>query len=536
VYTNIAILPMDSRPCSSDFVFKIARVAGYELVRPPFAWYRDFMAETDTARMADWLLDAAERAEYLIVSVDMLLFGGLATSMRHLVDAGPALSRLAPLREIRRKHPNVKIFAAAALQGSSNSAYTPAEMIHRAHCLSYSQLSHKILLYDRPEDKAALDALMREIDRDALADYLKVRERCHQVCLALADMAAEGVVDFISYGVNDCSVYGLHRVREQALITGIFDRGIAHKAMVYTGTDEQCQVLLARAMLDHQKKSFRFFPRCSCCGGESYVPMFDDGPLGDNFRLQAYAAGCVVVDTPLEADAVFMINTPCQSSEDYRIPLQNARHYFLPEPRHNLWDFTAAIQYYLKTDRRVAVADVAFANGCDIGLMRFLKQTVPLTRLTCFSGWNTASNTIGTALSHTVARILYEQGETQTYESEIAHFEFLFERFADECFYQVVVRPETNAFVESRGGTVLNFGDLYPEVNALTEKRLSALAQTFFEGHFLGRGLTGRFAEQRIRSVKLTIRHPWTRTFEVWVDADFTTTAPARATVMEGGI
>lgn len=524
MHTNIAFLPMDSRPCSNDFVLKIARIAGYELISPPFEWYENFMAESDEEKMAQWLLEAAEKSEYLIVSIDMLLYGGLVTSMRHHLGVEPALTRLELLRKIRRKYPDIKLYAAAALHGSSNSAYTPEEMIHRSDCLSYSQLSHKIFLYNRDKDKAELAKLMKVINREALDDYLMVRERCQQVCLVMADMAAEGVIDFISYGVNDCSVYGLHRIREQDLVARIFDRMIPNKAVVYTGTDEQCQVLLARAMLDHQKKSLRFFPRYSCCQGESNVPMFDDSPLGDNLRLQAFAAGCVIVDAPQEADAIFMVNTPCQSSEDYRVPLEHARHYFLPEPKHNLWDFISAINYYLKTGRRVAVADVAFANGCDIGLVRFLKKEVDIPALTCFSGWNTSSNTFGTALAHTVARILYEESQTQAYESEIAHFEFLLERFADECFYQVVVRPQTNELVENRGSTVLNFGSqLKEEVNTLTREKLTELVETFFKGHFCGHNLTGSFEQRKIDTMNLTIKHPWTRTFEVWTDAKFTT-------------
>jgi len=523
MYNNIAVLPLDSRPCCSDFVRKIGRIGGYSVQCPPLDWHRDFIKASDTARMAAWLRETAQKADYLVVSVDMLLFGGLAPAMRCSVPADISLRRLALLQELRAAHPGLTIYAAFSMPGSSTTAHTPQEMNNRAQCMTYSQLSHKILLYGREEDRQALQRLEAEIDRGALQDYLAVRERAAQIAARLVEYARDGVVDFVSFGCNDSSLYGLHRLRLRTLIAEIYEQGVQGKAVVYSGTDEQCQALLARAMLAHRNRQPRFFVRYSCSGAETFVPPFEYDPVGDNLRLLLFSAGCVAVDTPAEADIVLMVNTACQGWDDYRAMEKAGQDYFLPESRHNLWDFVTALQYYLKTQRRVAVADIAFANGCDTGLVRYLRKEVDLMRLTAFGGWNTASNTLGTVVAQAVARLLYDLSEEKEYGSELAQMEFLMERFADEYCYQVVVRPEINRLVGEKGASVLNLGPLYGEINTVAVEKMQPLLQEFFAAHFRGRPLTGAFSNHEIVSMSANLGLPWARTFEMRTELSFLT-------------
>jgi len=59
----------------------------------------------------------------------------------------------------------------------------------------------------------------------------------------------------------------------------------------------------------------------------------------------------------------------------------------------------------LEAGRRVAVADCAHPNGADPALVRALQVVVggEWERLSGYAGWNTAGNTIGTAVAHGLA-------------------------------------------------------------------------------------------------------------------------------------
>lgn len=339
--------------------------------------------------------------------------------------------------------------------------------------------------------------------------------------MQLLEYVRDGTIDFLSLGVNDSSVYGMHRVWMRRLIEEIYRRDVQDRALLYSGTDEQCQLLMVRAMQHAENRQVRFFLRYSCSAGEQTVAPFEYLPVGDNLRLMMFAAGCMAVDSPEQADVILMVNTAIQSWDDYREMEKLQSGYFLPESRHNLWEFVSAIRWYRQQGFRVAVADVAFANGCDIGLVRFLEKCEDIVELTAFGGWNTAANTLGTVIAQAAARTLYQLSGSEELCSECRQREFLLERFADEYLYQVRVRPEVNAFAEQKGASVVNLGDLYEETNRYAAARLEPLVKEFFERHFRGRPLAGSFGGMRILSVQPNIRLPWARTFEIVVDTPF---------------
>ena len=48
-----------------------------------------------------------------------------------------------------------------------------------------------------------------------------------------------------------------------------------------------------------------------------------------------------------------------------------------------------------------------------------MEETIDLTRLAAFSGWNTAGNALGTALAHAAARFLAETGDEDVYKRQV---------------------------------------------------------------------------------------------------------------------
>mgnify|MGYP000539567683 FL=1 len=77
------------------------------------------------------------------------------------------------------------------------------------------------------------------------------------------------------------------------------------------------------------------------------------------------------------------------------------------------------------------VADLAFANGGDLSLVEALLERGLASRLTGYSAWNTAGNTLGTALAN-----LTLFPDEPTAEEERARKILLWERLADDAFYQ----------------------------------------------------------------------------------------------------
>jgi hypothetical protein len=66
----------------------------------------------------------------------------------------------------------------------------------------------------------------------------------------------------------------------------------------------------------------------------------------------------------------------------------------------------ARVADLIEAGRTVVIADVADANGADPVLIEALRRRVPLDALGGYAGWNTAGNTIGSALAQGCAALV----------------------------------------------------------------------------------------------------------------------------------
>ena len=128
--------------------------------------------------------------------------------------------------------------------------------------------------------------------------------------------------------------------------------------------------------------------------------------------------------------------------------------------------------------------------------MRLLADRMPLTALSSYAGWNTSSNTIGTAVAAVVFVWLF--GRTDATERFIA------ERLYEDIGYCGHVRAETTALIREmgKGYGYFNAGETDGEVAGLVRERLA----TYMVEHFPE--VAGQYEIDRLRM-------PWKRMFEI---------------------
>jgi hypothetical protein len=108
--------------------------------------------------------------------------------------------------------------------------------------------------------------------------------------------------------------------------------------------------------------------------------------------------------------------------------------------------FVAEVARNVRDGAQVAVGDIAFAHGADNALMAELAKRNLLFRLAAYSGWNTASNTLGYAIS---------QGLLAPRMAPATKDRLLAARLLDDWAYQANVRWALNREVlERRAGLV----------------------------------------------------------------------------------
>jgi hypothetical protein len=166
-----------------------------------------------------------------------------------------------------------------------------------------------------------------------------------------------------------------------------------------------------------------------------------------------------------------------------------------------------------------------------------------------FAAWNTAGNSLGSALAHGTLRLIALQDKgafdlaqlladispmrylellNSLIDSERAHVEFLFGRFVDDWIYQSRIRPQvTEKVVRLLEASVFDLSSSYRQTERMVAQELSAAASDLWTDHFLAQEMVQLGIEQSRSSLVLDaleetrVRLPWRRMFEVDLDLKF---------------
>jgi hypothetical protein len=254
---------------------------------------------------------------------------------------------------------------------------------------------------------------------------------------------------------------------------------------MYPGADEVGAVMTARLCGSKSGRTPSFRPIYLVEGGEKIIAPFEDSPVQVTVERQIRAVGGQLSDDA-DADVWLFVHPPVDSASewvrDYPNEHRSATEYA---------DLTAAVRQIgaaLDAGRRVALADVAYANGASHTLIRLLPAN-DLRRLIAFGAWNTAGNTIGTVVAQAAAAI---DGSIDANASFLAH------RLIEDYGYQTLVRPQVRAWLR--------------ETTGRAEPTDANLAQT---AAYIAERLPAYLDRRAVR-----VRLPWSRTFEVDFDIE----------------
>lgn len=430
---KLGLIPLDERPACARYPQMIGDIAGVKVLLPPATALSHFREAGDCLAIAGWLRENASELDALVVSIEMLACGGLIAS-RITDDATAALlSRLEILRELKRGHPQLRIYGfnlIARISGNPDSVAEPSY---------WSESGPQIYRYSQAYDARRWGdgpAPQREqLNEGHLLDVLRRRLRNHIVNLAVLDLLAEDVFDLLVISSDDTSEYGFG-TREKIWIQEWVDRRGGDESLhVYPGADEVASALLARALVDFIGEAPRFYTHYAIEADKERTAPFEDGPVCLTLERQIRAVGATQVDDIDAADMIVAVNPPAPSAGSYFHPDQaeSERNY----RGDALVDLAEQIGCWINEGRRVIVCDLAYPNGSDPVLIEALQQKIRLRDLAAYGGWNTAGNTIGVALAQGIAQ--------SCVCNEEAALRFLTHRFVEDFCFMHRVRPTMNA-------------------------------------------------------------------------------------------
>jgi len=513
----IIYIPLDDRPCNVNYPQWIARLQPQiELKVPPPELLGKKKKPAPLDRLWDWLAKTLEIALKLdphpigILSMEMLIYGGLLPSRLHQDSLETLGQRLEKLRELKSKYPEFQIFASSLIMRCPT--YNSAEEEPDYYEQWGAALFRWGWLADRHQDSLLTtseqqewSALQQQLPVAILQDYSDRRGINLQVNLAIIDLVAEGVIHFLSMPQDDAAPAGFTRLDQRKIAAEIKRQNLGDRIHIYPGADEVGCTLLARAFLENLQENLsenrpnnppQIYPLYGTPIADTLIPLYEDRPVAASVLAHIRAAGAEVALNSQEADIILALNMPgLKMQESWEQTTKDASY-----NDRNLGDFCDRISDFLNQGKAVALADIAFANGGDTECIQRLDQAQLLDRLVAYGGWNTCGNTLGTVIATALLGWRSAQQEGIVFN--------LLSRLWEDWLYQSIVRQDLiHRYLPTIGASYYEFG---PQVQAIAEETCRCLQQQWMLN------CAYSFPDYAVKS--LHIEHPWGRMFEIHLD------------------
>ncbi|MDH4179318.1 MAG: DUF4127 family protein [Armatimonadota bacterium] len=496
------MVPLDDRPCNRLFPVQLAPAAGWEVRLPPRESLGWFTEPGDCDAIADWLRKSASGR--LVVSLDMLCYGGLVASRSPAAQLDLAMRRLDALRSLRRDRPDLAIYAFSLITRLGTTVASAADLEIHQLLRAYSQLVDRVERLGEQEPRAELDAVSARLDPSILASYLGVRRRNHAINRSAIQLLADGVVDYLVLAQEDAAPVGLHVPEQLSLRDQAAEFRVNDRASIHPGADEVGLVLTARHCLSAGERPLGIAVDYATDAGADITPQFENQPLRQTIESQILAAGARPV-VPREADAILFVHTPRERQRDITEapPLGET-----PSLSLQAESMSERIRAAKAAGRPLGLADAAYCNGADPELIAALARTGAARHLHAFAAWNTAANTVGTVVSQLCLEAAADRAGAS--RARAAGARFLACRLVDDYGYQSQVRRRAIARAEATGTDPYALGGAWAELEQYVSAELEPLAHSIYS-ELLAGPEDGPLGE-------VSISLPWRRLFEVEVE------------------
>lgn len=484
-------IPLDERPCNIDFVEMISDTNNeITLITPDKGILGDKKIPANRKAIMEFIRTHSKEVDTMVLSLDMLLYGGLIPSRLHHLTKQEVLTELKYLKTIKEENPKIKIYAFNCIMRapSYNSSEEEPEYYEE---YGYALFRRKYLLdlkerlgINEEEEQELLNLC---IPKEILMDYETRRDFNTDINMEVVSYVEKGIIDFLVIPQDDSSPYGYTAISQKKVIDFVRMHKLDEKVRIYPGADEVAMSLLARAYNEYKDKSIRIYPFYASTFGPQVVPKYEDRPMYESLKSHIRVIGGRIVNTPQEADLLLAINSPGkimqESFESKDITYTTYRQ---------LSDFALMIKEYIQDGYRVALCDSAFSNGGDLQLIEYLDRFKVLSEVIAYAGWNTNCNTLGTVLSQSV--IGKDSAKIKKH---------LIYRILEDVFYQANTRLDViENILPKHGLSYYNFSDKQCMVE-------DSIASKLLE-QYLSLDIAKKYP---IRSLQVYM--PWKRMFEI---------------------
>ncbi len=492
---KIVYLPLDERPCNALFVPKLFSSDKLNIVIPPKMGFKKTPACWEDIR--DFLVSECADADGLVLSMDMLLYGGLIPSRLHYLPAEEVANRMALIAELKKANDKLLIYAFQCIMRCPRYSSSDEEPDYYenfgAEIHQIGNIRHRASL-GLCEEKE-LEPLYEKVPQEHLDDFLNRRAFNLQFNLKALELLRDEVIDFLIIPQDDSAPFGFTALDQHVVRKQIADLRLGARVLVYPGADELGLTLTSRMVLHFAGKRPKVYVKYAASTAPSVIPLYEDRPLGESIKYQLTAAGCRIATSLSEADFVMPVSCPGSTMREAAAQPVTDPNYAV---ERTLVEFILFMQDCLDEGKIVTLCDNAYANGGDLELLAMLDQSGMMDKLHGYAGWNTSANTMGTAIAEGVHALL--DGITPE------HKDFLALRYVEDMGYCGKIRGKMNKeILPQYGFDYFNAGEQRGLVSGLVKGELEGFVKEYMPSIAKHVAITDTWM-------------PWKRMFEVGLD------------------
>lgn len=496
---RVLLVPLDSRPPCGQLVADNGRTAGVEIILPKSETMDFYTLPGDTSKMRKWLYDEIKNCDEAIISIDQLLYGGLIASRNKSIKDEDIAALAEYLKKLHEDNPNKKIHAFSILPRMNPPDFVEKYQ-DRKKLMEWSRLVHKY--DDKPLSETAekIQILEREIPSEQIKAYTEIYNRNLRLNCLLAKLVADGTLEDLTFGQDDGEVYSLPNLKLKEFMHYLHKNKIpGDKLAILHGADEVALSILTniisrsnsfKVYVDYssEKAAMKVMPYMAICNQDTAHERL-------NFHHD------FIVSTPEEADYILFISATDEETMD-------RRHY----NAEKLLD-------YQKLGKPVALVDLSKNFIAQEALLPILiKESFPVNSLIAYAGWNTASNSIGTAVSQAeIYLTALNQGLEQD-RAVYSNLSNLNNRVCEDYYYLKDVIDLVNINLKKKGYSNVYDLDLEHNYKWAVDMMEAAMKQRLVQYKASG-AFTKSFwlqnTEYAVTDMQISSYFPWPRTFEI---------------------
>ncbi|MFF2889516.1 DUF4127 family protein [Paenibacillus sp. NPDC057967] len=505
---KIVYVPLDERPCNYDYPLYLAGMTDLHMAVPGRDILGDKKKPANTEAVAHWLRKESADADYALISMDMMLYGGIVPSRLHQLDLAELERRINVLREIKAGNPSLKLYAFHLITRAPAYSSSEEEPDY------YADYGRELYEFGWLTDKRKRDGLS-QVEEERLAqiegtvpitifdDFLgrrAVNKQLNQRSVSLVD---EGIIDYLVVPLDDNSLYGYTSSEQRNLVHLIQECNLLDRIAVYPGADEIGCTMFSRIFCEIHQYEPLIHIRYSSTLGPAIVPKYEDRSLNESMKHHITASGAYVADGFEAPDIFLMVHSPATSGVTVAETTDryDARHHsYFSEV--NMREFASAIDRYARQGKVTVLGDVALCNGGDDILMKLLAKKGLLEKLDGYAAWNTSGNALGTVISHAIITA-YNRAQPQLDPSkDAASRMYYYYRLIEDWGYQSVVRQHiTDKLLPELQASYFHIEHVQEEVAGLIEEHLQQFMNDYIP-------YDGTLTISKVST-------PWKRMFEI---------------------